>query len=115
MIEHDIKGAMNGVADEVQSRSGQAQAMIDDVAETVTAGIAKAGDQASAAVNKLSDGAVDAYDRAYAGARKVGETVEPFVQDRPYAALAISAALGLVVGLLMTARGPKVVYVRPPH
>jgi ElaB/YqjD/DUF883 family membrane-anchored ribosome-binding protein len=115
MNEQDIKGALNGAADEVQAKSGQAQAMINDVADKVTSGIAKAGDQASAAVNKFSDVAIDAYDRAYIRARKAGETVEPFVRERPYAALAISAALGLVIGLLTSSRGPKVVYVRPPN
>jgi len=114
MSEQHFKRAMNGAAGELQATSAHAQAIIEEVADRVADGVGKAGDQASAAVGKFSDGAIDAYDRASQSARKVGHTVEPLVRRRPYAALAISAVFGLVVGRLMTARGPKVIYVRPP-
>jgi len=114
MSEQDLKDAMNGGAEGLQAKATKARATIEDVTDKVTAGVSRAGDQASETVAKLSDGAVEAYDRAYASARKVSETIDPFVQERPYAALGIAAALGMFVGLLLTARGPKVVYVRPP-
>ena len=114
MTDQDFRSAMNDGANDLQAKASRAKATIEDVTDKVSAGVAKAGDQASETVAKLSDGAVDAYDRVYANARQISDTIDPFVQERPYAALAIAAALGVFVGLLLTARGPKVVYVRPP-
>jgi ElaB/YqjD/DUF883 family membrane-anchored ribosome-binding protein len=97
MKDHDIKRAMSGAAHDVRATSAQVQAILDQTADTVAASVAKAGD------------------RAYAGGLRLGAAIEPFVRERPVTALAISAALGLVVGLLMSTRGLKVIYVRPNH
>jgi len=115
MNEDNIGAAMHDLADGVKAESTRAQAIIDELASTMKDGVATAGDQASAAVNTLSEGAVGAIHRARKTAGTVGRSVEPFLQDRPYAALAISAALGLVVGLLMTHRSGKVIRVRQPR
>jgi ElaB/YqjD/DUF883 family membrane-anchored ribosome-binding protein len=114
MTDQDFRSAISNGANDLQAKASKAKAAIEDVADKVSAGVSKAGDQASDTVAKLSDGAVDAYDRVYTSARQISDVVDPFVQERPYAALGIAAALGVFVGLLLTARGPKVVYVRPP-
>jgi len=105
---------MHDLADGVKGESARAQSIIDDLASKMKDGVTTAGDQASAAVNKLSEDAVGAIHRARKTAGTVGRSVEPFLQDRPYAALAISAALGLVVGVLITRRSRKVDRVRQP-
>lgn len=119
MSDQEFEGAVNtatGTIDTaVHAKAERAKAVIGDVAEKLTAGISDAGDQASAAVSKLGDQAIGVYDRASVAAQKMGETIEPLVKERPYAALGIAAFVGAVAGLLLAGRGPKVIYVRPPH
>ncbi len=119
MSDQEFEGAVNtatGTIDTaVHAKAAKANAVIGDVAEKLTAGISDVGDQASAAVSRLGDQAIGAYDRASLTAQKMGETIEPFVQDRPYAALGIAAFVGAVAGLLLAGRGPKVIYIRSPH
>jgi len=48
--------------------------------------------------------------------RRAGDTVDDLarkVEERPLIAVAAAAAIGLLVGLLIAGRGPKIVYVRP--
>ncbi|MGH6910679.1 MAG: hypothetical protein ACREEG_10875 [Phenylobacterium sp.] len=37
------------------------------------------------------------------------------MHERPYAALGATLAAGVVIGLLLNSRGPKIIYVKPPH
>lgn len=60
-------------------------------------------------VNRASDRATDAY----ATAREIADAVDPFVKDRPYAALALAIIAGVILGGLFLGRGPKVVYLKP--
>ena len=53
-----------------------------------------------------------AYKRTVSGMRAAAHTVDPFVKERPYVALGIGVATGLLLGLLWLGR-PKVIYVRP--
>jgi len=80
--------------------------------ENVQDALAQAADQTRVAVSRIGDQAKDSYGMALERARTVAETVDPFVQKSPYAALAMAAGIGLVVGLLMAGRGPKVIYVK---
>ena len=43
----------------------------------------------------------------------VSDTVDPFVRESPYAAIALSVLAGVVLGMLLFGGGAKVVYVRP--
>jgi ElaB/YqjD/DUF883 family membrane-anchored ribosome-binding protein len=88
---------------------GKAQDLMGSAQDTV----GQVADQAKAAVSKVTDQAKDVYARASDTAQSVRSQVEPFVEDRPYAALGVAAAVGLLVGLLLASRGPKIVYVRP--
>ncbi|HLI66758.1 MAG TPA: hypothetical protein VKU90_10375 [Caulobacteraceae bacterium] len=53
-----------------------------------------------------------AYTRTVSGVRAAAHTVDPFVKERPYLALGLSLAAGVLLGVLWLGR-PKVVYVRP--
>ncbi len=53
-----------------------------------------------------------AYKRTVSGVRAAAHTVDPFVKERPYVALGIGVATGVLFGLLWLGR-PKVIYVRP--
>jgi ElaB/YqjD/DUF883 family membrane-anchored ribosome-binding protein len=89
-----------------------ADARIEQTAGKIQGAIGQAASKATAAVSRVSGQAKEAYGRASVGAQKVADTVEPFVQERPYAALGIALGAGVVLGLLLAGRGPKVIYVR---
>jgi uncharacterized protein YjbJ (UPF0337 family) len=75
--------------------------------------IAKSADKARAVIGEASEAAADAYDELRDRAQKVADTVDPFVQERPYAALVIAGIAGLILGALFFGGGPKVIYVKP--
>jgi ElaB/YqjD/DUF883 family membrane-anchored ribosome-binding protein len=52
------------------------------------------------------------YKRTLSGMRATARNVDPFVRERPYLALGIGVATGVLLGLMWLGR-PKVVYVRP--
>jgi ElaB/YqjD/DUF883 family membrane-anchored ribosome-binding protein len=83
-----------------------------------------AGDQAahalSDAVSYVSDAADrligqvrGAYDQACGRAKQMAADVDPVIKEKPYTALVAAAGVGLVLGLLMASRGPKVIYIKP--
>ena len=88
---------------------GQAQKIIGGVQD----GVNQAAEGAKAAVSKAGEQARDLYGQAQQRVQGVTETLDPFVKEQPYAALGIAAAAGLVFGLLLAGRGPRVVYVKP--
>jgi ElaB/YqjD/DUF883 family membrane-anchored ribosome-binding protein len=72
-----------------------------------------------AVINGLDDTLGDAskrarlaYKRTVSGVRAAAHTVDPFVRERPYTALWIGVAAGVLLGVLWLGR-PKVVYIRP--
>ena len=95
-------GAIRQVEGKTQDALGSAEGVLSKVA-----------DQAKGAASMVSEKATDAYGRAADRVQSVRDQVDPFVAEKPYAALGIAAAVGLLTGLLFAGRGPKVVYVRP--
>ena len=100
--EMQAKGDARQVEGRAQDAIGSAQQAIGQVA-----------DQARDAASRVADQAQDAYGRVTDQVQTVKNTVDPFVREQPYAALAIAAVAGLLTGLLFAGRGSKVVYVRP--
>ncbi len=97
------KGAVREGAGRSRAALGSAEDILGDVADKVTASFSQLRDQTQGAV-----------DRAAGAARSVRATVDPFVRERPYAAVGLGVAVGLLIGLLMAGRGPKVIYLKPP-
>jgi len=102
-------------ADSNESASDPISKSIDDASAKAHKAIGKAAEQTSATVESLTDQAKSAYRRASQTASGAAEVVEPFVQERPYAALGLAAAAGLVAGLLLAGRSPKTIYIRSPR
>ena len=100
----DARGAANPRKGGARKAAAKLQTQIDGLADRVVGGVAKVGEQTRSV-----------YDRTSVQARKVAERVEPFVHERPYAALGATLAVGLVIGLLLNSRGPKIIYVKTPH
>jgi ElaB/YqjD/DUF883 family membrane-anchored ribosome-binding protein len=69
--------------------------------------------EAKRAARSFIDDATDRAGDAYGAAREFAASVEPFVKDRPYAALALAVFAGFVIGGLFLGRGPRVIYVKP--
>ncbi len=112
-----VEGAAGGALGdrEMQAKGGakQVEGRTQDAVGSAQQAVGKVADQARDAASRVADQAKDAYGRASDQAQAVRDAVDPFVKEQPYAALAIAAAGGLLVGLLLAGRGPKVVYVRP--
>ena len=101
-FEDEADDLARGVRDKAQAASAKAHSKIDDAASLVSDTAFKASAQAK-----------DLYGQVSERAHSVAEQVDPYVKHRPYAAMGVVAAVGLVAGLLMAGRGPKVIYVKP--
>jgi uncharacterized protein YjbJ (UPF0337 family) len=124
MNENTIEGAAKVAEGKLESAIGAA--LDDDALEARGAGL-QAGGQVQRAVGAVQErlgDAVDksaaavsqaraAYERVTDSARDIGDRVDPFVHNRPYAALGLCAAAFLVIGLLIAGRGPRIIYVKP--
>jgi ElaB/YqjD/DUF883 family membrane-anchored ribosome-binding protein len=75
--------------------------------------IGEAANQISDAAMRASHQAKDLYGEVTDKARRVAQQVDPYVKGKPYATMGMVAVAGLLLGLLMAGRGPKVIYVEP--
>lgn len=96
------KGAAKQVQGETQAAAGKAQEALSDAIEKITALVAKLKDQAG-----------ELYSQAQERAHKVADQVDPVVREKPYQAAGVALTLGLLAGLLIAGRGPKIIVVRP--
>jgi uncharacterized protein YjbJ (UPF0337 family) len=64
----------------------------------------------SGKIREVSGKVQDAYGKAQDGARAAMDRIDPFVTEKPYAALGIAAGVGLLLGLMMRER--KTVYIK---
>ena len=76
------------------SRVGKAQDAIADAADKISAGVEDASAKANVIVGKLGDRVSDTYEKAALTAQQMDASIEPFVQRRPYTALAQSIQRG---------------------
>ena len=88
---------------------GQSQHLIGKVQDSLNGAASGIADTTA----KVSQKAKTAVDQAALRARQVDDQVKPFVTDQPYTALGLAAATGLLLGLLIAGRGPKIIYVTP--
>ena len=91
--------------------SGQAEKALGAAKESLN----KAAAQARVAAQVAADRASDYYGRAANRAQVASESMQQFVDERPYSAIAVAAFAGLLLGALIFGTGPKVYYLRPPR
>jgi ElaB/YqjD/DUF883 family membrane-anchored ribosome-binding protein len=96
------EGVANVIKGGARQAAAKVQKAIDKTAEAARGSVAVAGQRTRAT-----------YERASVGAKKVAATVDPFIIERPRAALGIGVAAGVIVGMLLARGGPKVIYVKP--
>jgi len=110
MANGEIRRARGRTKESVES----AKKAFGQAAEQAAATVVKAADQAASTVSRAADQASSLYATARDAARSVSVQVDPFVNERPYAAVAIGLVAGILVGALFFGRGAKVIYVRTP-
>ncbi|WP_176695939.1 DUF883 family protein [Phenylobacterium immobile] len=91
----------------------QAARKVREIGAKVQKTADKAASQLSDRVSQATERTVEAYDVAAKKAKQVAETVDPFVRERPYAAIGAVLGVGVVIGMLLAARSPKVIYIKP--
>jgi ElaB/YqjD/DUF883 family membrane-anchored ribosome-binding protein len=101
------RGEAMQVEGKAMSAAGSAQQALGQAAERAKATAARVSDQARAAAGKASAQAKDAYGRASDKAQKMADKVDPFVREKPYAAVGVAAVAGLVGGLLVAGASVK--------
>ena len=102
-------GALEDTGDgEVSAVAAETRDALARLRETV-AGLS---DHATAAIAAIGERARSLYANTAGGARRVGERVDPFVHERPYAGMAVAATAGFVVGVLIAGAASRAVYVR---
>ena len=74
-----------------------------------------ASERISIVARQFSNRAVDAYGKARVTAKEMDSNLKPFVEERPYVALAIAVGVGFLLARSLMSRGPKVIYVEPPE
>jgi ElaB/YqjD/DUF883 family membrane-anchored ribosome-binding protein len=101
-IDYEADHLAQKVSDTAHATGGAAQRRI-----------AEAANQVSEAASHASAQAKNLYGEVSGRARKIAETVDPYVKDKPYATMGMVAVAGLLFGLIVAGRGPKVIYVEP--
>ena len=109
MSDYQSNGGVS--AETIQGAADRVTGAIDQGAETAADKVLDAADKASVIIANAADRAQDAYGRMAGGARVAADTIDPFVQERPYLAIAVATGIGVVAGLLLAGRGPKIIYV----
>jgi len=108
--------AGRAVGDPELEAEGEARQIIGGVEEAVGKAketVTRTAQRAKAAVADAADQVEGAYQTIKETAQTVADTVDPFVQERPYIALALAAFAGFLLGALLSGGGAKVIYIRP--
>jgi uncharacterized protein YjbJ (UPF0337 family) len=129
MNENTFDGGLKSTAGKIESTVGytfdrprmqargearRAEGKLQQLFGTVQDSVSRAADKVSETVARIGGQGRDVYGQTADRARKVAQHVDPFVKDQPYVALAMVAAIGLLVGLLIAGRGPKIIYIKRP-
>src|ERR1700756_5107887 len=111
MTEAVVEEAVEGVEEAGATKDNvrQFQAKAQELKLAVNEAITKAADSVAVAAAKVGDQAKDVYGATSEHVQKAADAVDPFVKEKPYAALAIAGVAGLVLGLLFAGRGPRVI------
>ena len=120
MNENRVEGAAKVVGGRFQRAAGE---LLDDremqVRGGVRAGVGHVQETAGAAQEILEEAvghvksAATTAGKVYGGVSGFARDVTQTIEERSYLAVAVAAAIGLLAGLLIAGRGPRVIYVKP--
>lgn len=126
MSSQDIEGAAGAKIGQAETAAdaaveGVGQRVKDEArhfaarTETLAADARHAIDRAAGQARAAAASAADVYANARGRARAVSDAVDPFVRESPYQAVLLGVVAGLILGVLLFARPPRTIYVRPPR
>ena len=98
---------------QVSGEARQIEGQAEDAVGKAKEAIGKTAKMAREAVVNATDHASDTYQTLRRRAEGVADTVDPFVKEQPYIAVALAAVVGLIVGALFAGGGAKVIYIKP--
>jgi ElaB/YqjD/DUF883 family membrane-anchored ribosome-binding protein len=128
MNSDELEGKLNGELGRLQAAAGralddpqmeaegEARQIVGAVEETVGKAketVKRTAQRAQAVLADATDQASETYEAVRERAQAVVDTVDPFVKEQPYAAVALAAIVGLIVGALFFSGGARVVYIKP--
>ena len=92
--EMQVRGGVREGVGHVQEAAGTAQEVLEEAVGHVKSAASTAG-------------------KVYGGVSGFARDVTKTIEERSYLAVAVAAAIGLLAGLLIAGRGPRVIYVKP--
>ena len=92
--EMQVRGGVREGVGHVQEAAGTAQEVLEEAVGHVKSAASTAG-------------------KVYGGVSGFAREVTQTIEERSYLAVAVAAAIGLLAGLLIAGRGPRVIYVKP--
>ena len=92
--ETQMRGGVREGVGHVQEAAGTAQEILEEAVSHVKSAASTAGN-------------------VYGGVSGIAREVARTIEERSYLSVALAAALGLLAGLLIAGRGPKIIYVKP--
>ncbi|MGI9169415.1 MAG: CsbD family protein [Caulobacteraceae bacterium] len=90
----EARGGVRELAGHIQEAAGSVQDVLGRVASGTVTAVSKA---------------TETYGRVAGAAQDISRRVE----EEPYLAVGVAAVIGLLLGLLLWGRGPKIIYVKP--
>ena len=98
---------------QLSGEARQIEGAADDAIGKAKDAIGKTVTKAREVVSDAADQAADTYQTLRKQAEGVVHTVDPFVKEQPYIAVALAAVAGLILGALLGGGGAKVIYIKP--
>ncbi len=109
-VSNGARAALDRLSEGKKISIDTAHDVLADAAERLV----DASERMSVLARQLGGRAADAYGKARVTAQEVDSNLQPFVQQRPYVALAIAAGVGFLLARSLASHRPKVIYVEPP-
>jgi uncharacterized protein YjbJ (UPF0337 family) len=97
------------LAGDVRQVEGKLQEAVGVAKDAIVKSAQEARDFVTDTANQASDAVSDLRDNA----QGVIDTVNPFVREKPYAAMALAAVFGFIAGAIFFGGGAKVIYIKP--
>lgn len=106
--EQDLHKELKQIADTLeeflQSSGDKSKAEVDKLKTKAESVIKDARSKLAAAGDRLGDKLTDAGETVSAKAREASDCTNKYVHDHPWSSVGIGAAVGLVLGILLTKR-----------
>jgi ElaB/YqjD/DUF883 family membrane-anchored ribosome-binding protein len=98
---------------QVGGEARQIEGAAEDTLAVAREKLEQTAKKARAVVTAAADQASDTYETLRKRAQGVADTVDPFVKEQPYIALALAVVGGAILGALFAGGDATVIYIKP--